>query len=177
MQIAIQPNAELAQLGAQISHMPVAMLHHLDARGALHSRPIVPAALDGQGALWFYSDLGTARAEYLRVISVSFSDPQRAAYVSISARGEIVTDRAQIDRLWSPHMASWFPAGPASADVALLRVVPTAAEVWNAPYHHMTPLLVAPATAEFGASCGSDDTPELYGSERTACTMPANMNV
>lgn len=161
MQIAIQPNAEMAQLGAQIADMTVAMLNHLDARGALHSRPIAPVALDAQGALWFFTDLGTARVEYLRVISLSFSDPQRAIYVSISARGEIQTDRAQIDRMWSPRIVPWFPAGPVSTDVALLRVVPTAAEVWDALYHRMSPLLVAPAPAEFGAWWGSDDMPPV----------------
>lgn len=158
MKIAIQPNAELAQLGAQIAHMPVAMLNHLDARGALHSRPIAPAALDDQGVLWCFTDLGTARVEYLRVIGLTFSDPQSATYVSVSARGEIQTDRAQIDRLWSPHLVSWFPAGPETSDVALLRVVPTAAEVWDATRYRMSPLLVAPAPAEFAAWWGSDDT-------------------
>jgi general stress protein 26 len=150
MQIAIQPNAELAKLGAQLAHMPVAMLNHLDARGALHSRPITPVALDAQGALWCFTDLGTARAEYLRVINLCFSDPQRATYVSISARGEIQTDRAHIERLWSPQVQAWFPAGPGSDNLALLKVVPSAAEVWDAPCHRMSPVLVAPAPAEFG---------------------------
>lgn len=170
MQIDIQPNAELARLGAQIAHMPVAMLNHLDARGALHSRPIAPAALDGQGSLWCFTDLGTALAEYLRVISLSFSDPQRAAYVSISARGEIKTDRAQIDRLWSPRIASWFPAGPGSTNLALLKVVPTAAEVWDAPYHRMAPVLVAPMPAEFNAWWPNSETAQAT----TPATAPSS---
>lgn len=140
MRIESQHSAELAQLGGLIANMPVAMLNHLDARGVLHSRPIAPLELDGDGALWFFTDLGTAQLEYLRIINLSFSDPARVTYVSISARAEIQTDRAHIERLWTPLASPWFPAGPDSTNLALLKVMPTVAEVWDVSHHRMTPV-------------------------------------
>jgi Pyridoxamine 5'-phosphate oxidase like len=46
-------------------------------------------------------------------------------------------DRDRIARLWTPRAQPWFPDGPDSSALALLKFVPDAAHYWDAPKGRM----------------------------------------
>ncbi len=133
MKVSAQNNADRAHLAALIEPTSVAMLTTAADDGSLASRPMMPLEMDRGGALWFFTDLRSAKVEQLRALNLAFSDEKHASYVSLSGHGELHTDRAQIQRLWSPAARPWFPDGPASTNLALLKVVPDSAEYWDGP--------------------------------------------
>ena len=132
-----QTRSDLAHVAKLIDDIPIAMLTNVEEGGALASRPMAVLEMDGQGALWFFADLRSAKVEHLRVVNVSFSDSAHGTYVSLSGRGEIDTDRGRIARLWTPAAQTWFPEGEDSSALALLKFVPDAADYWDAPSSRM----------------------------------------
>jgi general stress protein 26 len=134
MKTETQRGAELSQLRALIADFDVAMLTNLDDEGALVSRPMAPLEMDGEGALWFFTDWRLVKVDQLGIVNLSFTDPQRAVFVSLSGRGEFHTDRSRIDRLWTEFARPWFPQGPDSSNLALLKFVPDTAAYWDAPH-------------------------------------------
>ena len=133
MKVHPQPNAELQKLATLIQPMDgVAMLTSQDADGALVSRPMAPLEMDAHGAIWFFTDLRSAKPDLLRTLNLSFSDEERSTYVSLCGHGDLELDRSHIKRLWTPLARPWFPDGTDSENLALLKFTPSAAEYWDA---------------------------------------------
>jgi general stress protein 26 len=137
MKTETQTNAELAHIAGLIEDMPFAMLATVEADGALASRPMAALQMDANGALWFFTDLRSSKVERLGAVNLSFTDASTGTYVSLSGRGEIDTDRSHIERLWTAFAKPWFPDGPGSPNLALLKFVPDAADYWDAPNSKM----------------------------------------
>ncbi|MBT9491400.1 MAG: pyridoxamine 5'-phosphate oxidase family protein [Paucibacter sp.] len=137
MKTAPQTKADSAHIAKLIADIPIAMLATVEADGALACRPMAVLEMDASGALWFFTDLRSSKVEHLRVANLSFTDPAHGNYVSLSGRGEIDTDRAHIKRLWSAFAKPWFPDGPDSPNLALLKFIPDAADYWDAPNSKM----------------------------------------
>ena len=137
MKTEIQSRDDRRHIARLIDGIAIAMLANLDANGALASRPMAALEMDADGALWFFTDLRSSKVEHLRVVNLSFTDPAHGTYVSLSGRGEIDTDRARIHRLWTAFAKPWFPEGPDSSNLALLKFVPDAADYWDAPNSKM----------------------------------------
>ena len=146
MKIETQSSAELIDLGKRVDGIKIVMMTTLDADGALGSRPMAPIEMDAKGAIWFFTDLRSEKVEHLRVVNVAFSDEDHATYVSISGRGEIHAERAHIEKLWTPFVRPWFPDGPESNNLALLKFVPETAEYWDAPNSKMVRLFAMAAS-------------------------------
>ncbi|MEO8058453.1 MAG: pyridoxamine 5'-phosphate oxidase family protein [Burkholderiales bacterium] len=157
MKIETQTSAEMAELCKLIEPIPIAMLSNLDADGALVSRPMAALQVDAAGAVWFFVDLRSSRVEYLRVVNLSFVDAARGTYVSLSGRGEIRSDRGQIQQLWTPMARPWFPEGPDSRNLALLKFVPHTAEYWDAPSSKMVRMFAMAASVVAGKPLGMGD--------------------
>ena len=137
MKTETQLSAEMAMLCKSIENASVVMLTNLDDDGALLTRPMAPLEMDGDGGLWFFTDLRSAKVEHLRVANVSFADPARGTYVSLFGRSEICTDRARIKRLWTSFAKAAFPAGPDSTYIALLKFVADPTGQWQASHGNM----------------------------------------
>ena len=154
MKTEVQTSTELTQLCKLIENISVAMLTTHEDDGSLVSRPMSPLQMDGDGALWFFTELRSAKVEHLRVINLSFADPDKSTYVSVSGRGEIHADPARIKRLWTPFVRPWFPDGPDSKNLALLKFVPDAAEYWDAPHSKMVRMFAMAASVAAGKPIG-----------------------
>ena len=133
MKTETQCNARMTRLGLSIKSAAMVMLSSLDPDGALHTRPMTPLEMDGDGRLWFFTDLHAANAANLNVANVSFADPVRGTYVSLPGRSEIDTDCARIESLWPSFANHAYADGPGAANLALLKFVPDATEDWDAP--------------------------------------------
>jgi general stress protein 26 len=66
-------------------------------------------------------------------VGVTYADPSKQDYVSLSGRAQLVRDKAAIDAHWGEAMRTWFPKGKDDPDIALLKVDITMAEYWDAP--------------------------------------------
>lgn len=160
MKIEPQSNTELIDLAKRIEGIDVAMMTTLDPDDSLVSRPMSPIEMDANGAIWFFTDLRSEKIEHLRVVNVAFSDEDNATYVSISGRGEIHAEAAHIKKLWTPFARPWFPDGPESTNIALLKFVPETAEYWDAPSSKMVRMfaMAASIVASKPIGMGEHDT-------------------
>ena len=170
MKIQAQSTAALTQIGKLVEAIPVAMFCNLDGEGTLVSRPMSPLEMDVNGALWFFTDVNSSKVEQLRKVNLSFADPARASYVSLAGYGELETDPAHIKQLWSPFMKPWFPEGPDSANLALLKFVPESAEYWDAPHSKMVRMAAMAASVVAGKPVGLGDHDTLTGLSPAART-------
>ena len=160
MKIEPQSNTELIDLAKRIEGIDVTMMTTLDPDDSLVSRPMSPIEMDANGAIWFFTDLRSEKIEHLRVVNVAFSDEDNATYVSISGRGEIHAEEAHIKKLWTPFARPWFPDGPESTNIALLKFVPETAEYWDAPSSKMLRMfaMAASIVASKPIGMGEHDT-------------------
>ncbi len=163
MKIKHQHSEDMGRLARLVQDIPVAMLTSVDEQGRLLSRPMRPLEMDAQGALWFFVDLQSAQLSHLQALNLSFSDPRHASYVSLTGHGEVLMDRERIEYLWSSAARTWFPDGPASKSLALLRFLPAAAEYWDAPGSRMGRLVALAVSAVIGRPRGPGAPVSLSG--------------
>ncbi len=147
MNIKPQKTEALIKLGELIEEMSVAMLTTFEVEeGLLMSRPMSPQEMCEQGAVWFLTNPNSNKVKHLQVMNLAFSNESESTYVSISGHGEIITDRALIERFWTPFARPWFPDGVDSSNLALLKFVPHTAEYWDAPNSTMVRMLAMAAS-------------------------------
>ena len=118
-----------------ISSIKFAMLTTEDG-GHLRSRPMAASQKGFDGVLWFFTRASSHKTEEIQAdqrVGVSYADPDRQNYVSMSGSASLVRDKAAIDEHWSEILRSWFPKGKDDPDIALLRITVTQAEYWDAP--------------------------------------------
>jgi general stress protein 26 len=124
-----------AKLWELIRHIKYGMFTANHGNGHLHSRPMTTLNRDEQGGvLWFFMSRSGEPAidiESMPEVNVSYSDPGRDAYVSISGTARVVHDPAQKSALWSPLAQAWFPGGISDPDLALVAVTINHAEYWD----------------------------------------------
>ena len=163
MKTSTQGSPDLSHVVRLIKDIPIAMLTTFDADGALGSRPMATLEMDAQGALWFFTDLRSPKVEHLRVANLTFCDTAHAIYVSLSGRGEIDVDSGRIERLWTNAAKPWFPDGPGSSHLALLKFVPDVADYWDGPSSSMVRAFGALASVIAGKPVGKGEHGSLTG--------------
>jgi general stress protein 26 len=136
METQPQGTTGMEKLAQLISEARIGMLATLEPNGALRSRPLATLELDAAGRLWFFTAVNAPKIEEIvghRQVNLSYSDPDRQDYVSVSGAAEVVRDPARMRALWTPRLAPWFPRGLEDPDLALLCVHVEQAEYWDAP--------------------------------------------
>ena len=127
------PHAKLWDL---IKDTRFAMFTTRHDNGHLHSCPMTTQnkAIDEDESLWFFmsrtgkpaGDLGNETE-----VNVSYADPDKDRYVSVSGRARIVYNPAKTQALWTKMAEAWFPGGPNDPDLALVEVQITHAHYWD----------------------------------------------
>ena len=102
----------------------------------LRARPMVAAQTDFDGVLWFFTRASSHKVDEVQQdqrVGVTYADPSKQDYVSLSGKARLVRDKAAIDAHWGEAMRTWFPKGKDDPDIALLKVDVAMAEYWDAP--------------------------------------------
>lgn len=154
MKIDSTPHDDRRRLVELLEPMSVAMMSTLGDDGRIESRPMHALEMDGDGALWFFTSSHSSKVEHLQRVNLAFADTKQQTFVSIAGRGELVRERGQLERLWTPMARPWFPQGTDSPDLVLLRVVPEDVEYWDAPSGKMTRLVAMAASVVGGKPVG-----------------------
>jgi general stress protein 26 len=134
---------QLGKLGEFIKGISVAMLTTTDDDGSLQSRPMATHQAEFDGDLWFFTWADAPKVEELQrhpQVNVSFADPARQHYVSVSGSATLTRERQKMEELWSPWFRTWFPRGPDDPNLALLQVHVEQAEYWDVPSSAMVQL-------------------------------------
>ena len=106
----------------------------------LHSRPMALRKVEDDGDLWFFSKKDSRKVKELIAdpqVLISFADPKKQNFVSITGRAEIVAERAKVAAMWSEVYRAWFPGGAEDTNVVLIRVRAEQAEYWDTPTNAM----------------------------------------
>ena len=162
---------QLRKLDELIKDIPVAMLTTADEDGSLRSRPMATQQVEFDGNLWFFTRAGAPKVDELQhhpQVNVSFADPERQYYVSVSGTANLVRDRQKMEELWSPWLRTWFPRGRDDPDLALLQVSVNTAEYWDTPSSTMVQLFGVVKATLTGRAPEPGDHAKLVVDERQA---------
>jgi general stress protein 26 len=138
-----QTNDPVAKLNELIKGIEFAMLTTIRPNGSLHSCPMAPSEIDGDGVLWFFSANNTEKVEAIKTdprVNLAYSDAGGQRYVSVTGNAEPVRDHLKAQELWNPNYQAWFPMGLQDPNLILLRVVVRDAEYWDDTAGRMVPL-------------------------------------
>lgn len=147
-----------------IKDMKFCMFTHRHADGQLHAHPLTTQnrSLDENSLVYFFvskkSELGQ-RVQADGNVGLSYGDPGKDTWVSISGTARVNDDKATKERLWNPIVKAWFPGGLEDPDLELVEVKINHAEYWNITESKMTQLLKMTTAAVTG-------TPPKLGEHR-----------
>lgn len=131
------------------------MFTHRHAEGGLHAHPLTTQnkALGEQGILYFFvsrkSEVGR-RIQADGDVNVSYADPHKDTYVSITGRATVNEKLEDKERLFNPMAKAWFPGGPSDPDLELVEVKILHAEYWDVKESKTTQLFKMAAAAVSG---------------------------
>ncbi len=138
-----------------IRDISVAMITTVTPDGALRSRPMVTLDAPNQEELWFFTSDDSEKAQDLaeeQAVNVSYADPNRQRFVSVSGNASIIHDSERVHELWKPGLETYFPRGLDDPHVALLSVRIETAEYWDATAGNMVSLHEQPGTDRGGSA-------------------------
>jgi general stress protein 26 len=134
----------IAHLGELIHGIKVTMMTTVEESGTLRSRPMWTHDRDFDGELWFFTREHTPKVDEVERdhhVNLSYSDPTRDRYVSVSGMARLVLDKEKARELWNPTLKAWFPQGLDDPELALLCVKVNKAEYWDTPNSRMVQLV------------------------------------
>ena len=140
----LDPREASERLRARIGDRAIAMVTATDRRYMPASRPLLTQQFDDDGVLWFFVPSDGSLALGIETnprVSVTYSDPGRGVYVSLSGYARLVYDPDRIFALWDERVEPWFRQGPLDPRLALLRVDVDHAEYWDERSKGMVRLL------------------------------------
>ena len=132
-----KPTIEIRErLWDMIKDTRFAMFTTRHRNGHLHARPMTTqnSKVDEDDSLWFFMSRKSEPVDDFETdptVNVSYANPSKDSYVSVSGTARLVEDNAKKQQLWNKMSEAWFPAGPADPDLALVQVRITHANYWD----------------------------------------------
>jgi general stress protein 26 len=117
-----------------IERTGVCMLTTHSPRG-LRARPVEARPDRAAGLIWFVTDLRSGKEHEIETesdVGLVFIDTAAKAYLSITARAEVLRDHQQAAAIWKSTDNVWWN-GPDDPNVCVLKVTPLTAELWDGP--------------------------------------------
>lgn len=136
--------------------------------GGLRARPVDARPDRANSKIWFLTDARSAKDHEIAQahdVCLVFIDARDKAYLSITARAEILCDRARAAAIWKATDKVWWPGGPDDANLRVLRVDPQTAELWDGPAS------AALAAFEFAKARLTGEEPDLGQNRKVTVQM------
>jgi general stress protein 26 len=114
----------------------IAMMATRGETGAMHARPMGTNHAEFDGDLYFLTQLSSEKVHEIErdpEVLLTYSDPSEQNYVSLSGKGQVLRDRATIEKNWFEAARSWFPEGKDDPDLGVIKVSVDLAEYWDSP--------------------------------------------
>jgi general stress protein 26 len=103
--------------------------------GGLRARPVEARPDREAGLIWFITDLRSGKEHEIEAehdVGLVFIDPADKAYLSLTARAQVLRDHTKAAQIWKRTDGVWW-SGPNDPNVCVLRVTPVTAELWDGP--------------------------------------------
>ncbi|HEY3900093.1 MAG TPA: pyridoxamine 5'-phosphate oxidase family protein [Chthoniobacter sp.] len=142
-----------------------AMLVSRTGEHGFHARPMAFAKIEDDGRLWFITGADTAKVHEIEVDSHVHLTAQdgNSAFVSLSGRASLVTDREKIAELWSEPFRAWFPQGKDDPAIELIVVYPERGEFWDSSGANRYKYLWEAAKAYWSGTTPEIDEGNMHG--------------
>jgi general stress protein 26 len=105
------------------------------AAGGLRARPVEARPDRAAGLIWFVTDLRSGKEHEIEAehdVGLVFIDAKDKAYLSLTARAQVLRDHGKAAEIWKSTDRIWW-SGPDDPNVCVLRVKPSTAELWDGP--------------------------------------------
>jgi general stress protein 26 len=133
----------------------------------LRARPLEARSDRGAGLIYFVTDLRSAKEHEIEAehdVGLVFIDHRANAYLSLTARAEVLRDHAKAAEIWRSADSAWWD-GPDDPNVCMLRVHPLTAELWDGPASK------AVAAYEFAKARITGEKPNLGENRKVTVAM------
>ena len=127
-------NPHLDRVWDIIERVGVAMLTTHSANG-FRARPVEPRLDRAAGLIWIVTDLRSGKEHEIEAehdVGLVCVDTKERAYLSITARAEVLPDHAKAAEVWRFTDNLWWK-GPDDPNACVLRVTPRTVELWDGP--------------------------------------------
>ncbi len=135
--------------------------------GGLRARPLEARPDRAAGIIWFVTDLRSAKEHEIEAahdVALIFIDARDKAYLSITARAQVLRDHAKAAEIWKATDNTWWE-GPHDPNVVVLRIEPLTAELWDGPAS------AAVARCEFAKARHTGEAPNLGENRKVTVKM------
>jgi general stress protein 26 len=135
------------------------------AEHEIHSRPMAIAHIEDDGRLWFVTGTDTAKVHEIEVDSHVhlIAQNDNDAFVSLTGRASLVTDRAKVAELWQERFRVWFPRGKDDPEIELITVSPERGEFWDNTGARRFKYLWEAAKAYMSGTTPDPNDPDMHG--------------
>lgn len=100
----------------------------------LSSVPMATQEVDDEGNLWFLSGKSSHKNRHIQSdprVQLFYSNTGSSEFLSIYGKATITTDKAEIEKLWTPIAKAWFTEGKNDPDLTVIKVAPEEAYYWD----------------------------------------------
>lgn len=105
-----------------------------DGRNTLHSRPMSNnGKVEYDGDSWFFADEKSNKVKQIesnQMVSLIFQTDDMT-FVDCYGEASILTNKNMIREKWVPGLEQWFPEGPETEGVCLIRVSAHRVQFWG----------------------------------------------
>jgi len=125
----------LSKIGELIQDVRICMMVTVASDGSMDARPMATQKTAFDGTVWFLTRHESGKVAELESdshVTLVYSDPNNANYVTAKGRATISRDRAKIHDLWNPMYKAWFPEGVDDPQITVVRVDVAEAQYWEA---------------------------------------------
>lgn len=129
-------NAEsIKKVAEMMRDIDFCMFTTASEENGLYGRPMSNnGEVEFDGDIWFFSGANTRKIREIKAdprVHLSYVDTQNFRFISMTGQAMILRDREKKRELWLDELERWFPDGPDSDDVVLIKVHPTLVAYWT----------------------------------------------
>lgn len=124
----------IAKVADMMRDIDFCMMTTNSGTGRLRSRPMSHnGAVEFDGVVWFFSGAHSRKVADLEAeprVQLSYAVPDELRFIAMTGEASIVRDDEKKKELWIEELKRWFPQGPESDDVVLIKVTPSTVCWW-----------------------------------------------
>lgn len=100
----------------------------------LSSSPMATQEVDDEGSIWFLSSKSSHKNGHIHAdprVQLFYTNTGSSEFLSVYGHATITTDKAEIEKLWTPIVKAWFTEGKDDPDISVIKVTPEETYYWD----------------------------------------------
>jgi general stress protein 26 len=126
---------KIKEIAKLMKNLDFCMFTTRSLEGGTTGRPMSNnGEVEFDGDVWFFSDAESRKVREIEAdpsVQLSFLDPKGFRFIALNGQAKMVKNKTKKKELWMNDLERWFPDGPESPEVVLIRVQPTTVEYWT----------------------------------------------